>query len=158
MGIEIERKFLVNYAKWAEARKQATYTAYKQGYITATPERTVRVRIAGSKGFITIKGKTNGISRAEFEYEIPSDDALALMQLCSGPLVEKIRCKLTFAGKLWEVDEFEGDNQGLILAEIELNSETEQIEFPEWIEQEVTGDKRYYNSYLSRNPFKTWTE
>jgi adenylate cyclase len=158
MGVEIERKFLVNHCKWAEVRQQATHTAYKQGYIIATPERTVRVRVAGIQGFLTIKGKTNGMSRAEFEYEIPLNDALALLKLCTGPLVEKIRCKITFAGKLWEVDEFEEDNIGLILAEVELNAETEPIDLPEWIEKEVTGDKRYYNSYLSRNPFNTWKD
>lgn len=156
MAIEIERKFLVKKDVWQQARQHATCTAYKQGYLQATPNCTVRVRQAGDKGYLTIKGKTDGMSRLEFEYEIPFSDLGGLFPLCSGPLVEKTRCTLWVEGKLWEVDEFEGDNQGLILAEIELTHVDEAFAIPEWIEKEVTGDRRYYNSFLSANPFKKW--
>jgi len=156
MAIEIERKFLVNHQKWALARVNAHCTPYKQGYLQATPNCTVRVRQAGDKGFLTVKGKTDGMSRLEFEYEIPFSDLSGLLPLCSGPLVEKFRCTLLIGGKLWEVDEFLGENEGLIIAEIELTSKDEAFVLPEWIDKEVTGDKRYYNSFLSVNPFKKW--
>jgi CYTH domain-containing protein len=156
MAIEIERKFLVKTDEWIKAREHATCTPYKQGYLQATPNCTVRVRQAGEKGFLTIKGKTDGMSRLEFEYEIPLNDLNGLLPLCSGPLVEKYRCTIMYKNKLWEVDEFLGDNEGLIIAEIELDSPIEEFELPQWIEKEVTGDKRYYNSFLSANPYKKW--
>jgi len=156
MAIEIERKFLVHKEMWNSARINATCTAYKQGYLQATPNCTVRVRQAGEKAFLTVKGKTDGMSRLEFEYEIPLSDLTGLLPLCSGPLVEKNRCTIVYETKLWEVDEFLGDNEGLIIAEIELNSKDEVFSIPEWIDKEVTGDKRYYNSFLSVNPYKKW--
>ena len=153
MGMEIERKFLVKNDDW---RLLGTKVHYAQGYLIADGDRTVRVRIAGESCYITIKGRVEGISRKEFEYQIPADEALELLQLCPLPAIEKYRTKILFEGKIWEIDEFEGDNQGLILAEIELESEDESFSVPPWIGEEVTGDLRYYNSVLSRNPFKNW--
>ena len=153
MGIEIERKFLLLNDAW---RSLGTPVHYAQGYLVADGERTVRVRVAGTVGFITIKGRSEGISRKEFEYQIPVNEAVELMDLCVASIVEKYRTKILFEGKLWEIDEFEGDNKGLIMAEIELNSEDEMFAVPSWIGQEVTGDVRYFNSFLARNPYKNW--
>lgn len=153
MGLEIERKFLLKNEDW---RSLGVPVHYAQGYLVADGERTVRVRVAGSKGFLTIKGQTQGFSRKEFEYEVPVDEALEMLKLCSIPMVEKYRTKVLFDDKIWEVDEFEGDNKGLIMAEIELKSEDESFAIPPWIGLEVTGDIRYYNSFLARNPFKNW--
>ncbi|MFA7361703.1 MAG: CYTH domain-containing protein [Candidatus Kapaibacterium sp.] len=155
MGKEIERKFLVNPKLWESAEKPAG-VFYRQGYILAEPGKTVRVRIAGNAGFLTIKGAAEGISRDEFEYEIPLKDAEEMLDKLCGSEVVKKRYKVFYGGKLWEVDVFEGGNQGLILAEIELKSEDELFDVPEWIDKEVTGDLRYYNSYLSMYPFKGW--
>ncbi len=153
MGIEIERKFLLNNDDW---RSLGAPIHFAQGYLVADGEKTVRVRVAGVKGFLTIKGRSQGISRKEFEYEIPVDEALELLRLCTIPTIEKYRTKILYEGKIWEVDEFEGQNNGLIVAEIELNSEDEIFAVPPWIGHEVTGDFRYFNSYLARNPFKNW--
>ncbi len=154
MAIEIERKFLVNGQSW---RHDATGTSYRQGYLTIDPERTVRVRIAGEKAFLTIKGKTEGMSRSEFEYQIPLKDATELLDnLCLRPLIEKVRYRINFGGRVWEVDEFEGDNYGLLLAEVELESSDEQVELPPWAGKEVTHDPRYYNASLSQSPFQSW--
>ena len=153
MGIEIERKFLLLNDAW---RSLGTPVHYAQGYLVADGERTVRVRVAGTVGFITIKGRSEGISRKEFEYQIPVNEAVELMDLCVASIVEKYRTKILFEGKLWEIDEFEGDNKGLIMAEIELNSEDEIFVVPPWISKEVTGDYHYYNSYLARIPFQNW--
>ncbi len=154
MGIEIERKFLVTGDEW---RQSACGTRYCQGYLSTTKERTVRVRTVAEKGFLTIKGITTGASRAEFEYEIPFADAENMLtNLCEKPLIEKTRFKISFAGQLWEVDEFSGNNAGLIVAEIELAREDQQIELPSWVGQEVTGDPKYYNASLVKNPFKSW--
>lgn len=128
---------------------------YAQGYLNKKGN-TVRVRIAGEKGYLTIKSKTQSFSRMEFEYEIPVDDANAMMQLSQTPVVEKYRYKIKRGKHTWEIDEFLGDNQGLIVAEIELESEAETFDKPTWIGQEVTADKRYYNSHLAENPFKDW--
>jgi adenylate cyclase len=115
------------------------------------------VRIAGDEGFLTIKGKTVGMARSEFEYPIPlAEAALLLDQLCLRPLIEKTRYTLSFGGHVWEIDEFSGDNQGLVMAEVELTSADEQVELPPWIGKEVTGDRRYYNASLIRNPYKSW--
>ena len=129
---------------------------YMQGYIVADGLRTVRVRIAGEDGYLTIKGKTEGISRLEFEYPIPVEEAFELLKLCTTPVIEKYRTKVIFGNKTWEVDEFEGDNKGLVIAEIELKSEDELFELPSWIGEEVTGDLKYYNSRLATYPFRTW--
>jgi adenylate cyclase len=153
MGMEIERKFLVKNDAW---RALGVPMHYAQGYLIADGERTVRVRVAGANGFLTIKGKSQGISRLEFEYLIPREEALEILQLSVTPMIEKYRTKVLFEGKIWEIDEFEGDNKGLIMAEIELKSENEAFSVPAWIGQEVTGDIRYYNSHLAVNPFKNW--
>ncbi|MDR1730384.1 MAG: CYTH domain-containing protein [Prevotellaceae bacterium] len=153
MNIEIERKFLLKDDSW---KKNAVGTHYAQGYLNRPGEITVRVRIAGEKAFLTIKSKTKGISRQEFEYEIPKQDARELLKLSQTPVVEKIRYKIEYAGKCWEIDEFSGKNEGLVVAEIELNAENESFEKPEWIGKEVSDDKRYFNSSLARNPFSEW--
>jgi adenylate cyclase len=154
MGIEIERKFLVRGDGWKEG---ADGVRYKQGYVMFGPPASVRARIAGDKAFLTIKKSTLSISRYEFEYVIPIADAeIILDSLCSGPIVEKTRYKKSFAGMLWEIDVFEGDNAGLIVAEIELSSEDQQFEIPPWIGEEVSGDPRYHNTNLSRRPYSQW--
>jgi adenylate cyclase len=154
--IEIERKFLVT----SDAFKKEAFAQnrIKQGYLSSVPERTVRVRIKGNKGFLTIKGLSNdsGLSRFEWEKEIPIDDAEKLLLLCEAGVIDKIRFEVKTAKHIVEIDEFYGDNEGLIMAEIELESETESFEKPSWLGTEVTNDKRYYNSYLSGNPFKNW--
>ncbi|MCA9732266.1 MAG: CYTH domain-containing protein [Deferribacteres bacterium] len=154
MGKEIERKFLVNGDAW---RALAKGTVYRQGYLSTTKERVVRVRTIDEKGFLTIKGVTTGVTRAEFEYEIPTSDAnLMLDNLCERPLIEKTRYKIELGGLVWEIDEFAGDNQGLIIAEVELQDEKQQFEKPEWIGEEVSGDPRYFNSNLIKYPFTKW--
>lgn len=154
MGVEIERKFLLKNADW---KQQITkQTTIKQGYLNAEKERTVRVRVYDEQGFLTIKGKSIGAVRPEFEYEIPLDDAIEMMKLCHQPIIEKIRYEVELNGKTWEIDEFEGVNQGLTLAEIELNAEHEHVELPNWIGEEVTNDNRYFNSQLISNPFSSW--
>lgn len=153
MGIEIERKFLTKGEEW---RALAVPVHYAQGYLVADGGRTVRVRIAGNLGFLTIKGQSHGMSRMEFEYPIPLEDAVELLLLCKTPVIEKKRSRIKWEGKIWEVDEFEGKNIGLILAEIELKSEEEPFMIPPWIGEEVTRDLRYFNSYLSQNPFTEW--
>ncbi len=154
MAIEIERKFLLRNDDW---RSGAVGTSYRQGYLTIDPERTVRVRIAGDQGFLTIKGKTEGMSRSEFEYCIPLADATQLLDtLCLRPLIEKVRYCVPYADCLWEIDEFAGENAGLILAEIELETSDQQVELPLWVGKEVTTDPRYYNASLSQNPYRNW--
>ncbi len=154
MAIEIERKFLIKNDQW---RGLAQGSVYRQGYIPTQDYTTVRVRTVGDRGYLTIKGKNTGMSRLEFEYEIPLPDAdQILTSLCQPPLIEKYRYRIEFAGKTWEVDEFLGDNQGLILAEIELSREDEIVELPDWIGEEVTGDRRYYNVNLARHPYASW--
>jgi adenylate cyclase len=154
MGIEIERKFLVNGEAWKDL---STGTTYRQGYLSTEKERTVRVRTINDKGFLTIKGLTRGASRAEFEYDIPADDANQLLdELCLKPLIEKKRYKIQHDGLIWEVDAFFGENDGLIVAEIELESEDQMFTKPEWVGAEVTGDPRYYNANLIANPYKNW--
>jgi len=154
MGIEIERKFLLKSSKWRKKVKQEI--VIKQGYLNSNKKRTVRVRIAGEVGFITIKGKTNQATRKEFEYEIPLKDAKELIKLCKKPIVEKTRFIVKHKGKIWEIDEFSGANKGLIIAEIELENEAEKIKIPKWIGEEVTLDSKYYNSNLIANPFSRW--
>ncbi|MBW4471174.1 MAG: CYTH domain-containing protein [Stenomitos rutilans HA7619-LM2] len=154
MPTEIERKFLVKGDAW---RSLASGVAYCQGYITSTVERTVRVRVVGRQGYLTIKGGTTGISRAEFEYSIPVEDALELLStLCEPPLIQKKRYKIAHAGLIWEVDEFEGENQGLIVAEVELGDANQAIVLPDWIDREVSDDPRYFNANLVKHPFSQW--
>lgn len=155
MGDEIERKFLTIDESW---RGQGQATRYVQGYLCRESGRTVRVRIAGEKASLTIKGATTGVSRKEFEYEIPLPDAEELMKLCVRPLIEKTRTVVEFAGKRWEVDEFHGENAGLVVAEIELTREDEPFERPAWVGCEVSHDPRYSNARLTRQPYTTWPE
>jgi adenylate cyclase len=152
MAIEIERKFLVCGDDW----RHAAATHYCQGYLNRDKQRTVRVRVAGSSGFITIKGETSGFTRVEYEYPVPVDDAQAMLAMCEGPIIEKYRRVLEVKGTTWEVDEFIGVNTGLVVAEVELTSETETFYKPDWLGEEVTGDARYYNSSLSKLPFTQW--
>lgn len=154
MGKEIERKFLVRGDAW---RELASGTVYRQGYLSTAKERTVRVRTIDDKGFLTIKGITKGVSRAEYEYNIPVSEAKAMLDdLCERPLIEKTRYKIQIEELIWEVDEFHGENNGLILAEVELQSEDQKFTTPDWIDKEVSGDPRYFNSNLIKNPFNTW--
>jgi len=154
MGEEIERKFLVSGEAW---RETAEGTRYRQGFLSTEPERTVRVRVAGPRGSITVKGKNLGARRAEFEYEIPVADAERMLDtLCKRPLIEKVRYVLAVGAHTWEIDVFEGDNSGLVVAEIELRREDEAFERPEWVGDEVTDDPRYFNSNLVANPYRAW--
>jgi len=153
MAIEIERKYLVKGEGW---RGLVEPVQYAQSYLLSDETRTVRVRIAGESGFLTIKGKSGRMSRKEFEYGIPLEDAHEIMLLCRIPIIEKKRSRIEWEGKVWEVDEFEGKNKGLIMAEIELKSEDESFTLPPWIGEEVTGDPRYFNSYLSQYPYTGW--
>lgn len=154
MGIEIERKFLINLDKWFPPENGLLY---RQGYINTINGNTVRVRVVAHQGYLTLKSKTKGAKRAEFEYLIPLEEAEEMLKtLCDRPLIEKIRYKIVREDLIWEIDEFLGDNQGLILAEVELKAETQQISLPEWIGEEVTHDLRYYNSNLAKNPFSQW--
>lgn len=152
MGIEIERKFLVYGETW----KTVEPSYFCQGYLNRDKERTVRVRVGADSAMITVKGKSAGPARAEFEYAIPADDAKQLLELCEQPLIEKNRYVVEHAGKNWEVDEFLGANLGLVVAEIELASEDETFDLPNWVAAEVTDDPRYFNSRLSVQPFSTW--
>lgn len=154
MGVEIERKFLLVGDAW---RALGTPSLMRQGYLSADPARTVRVRIEGGRATLTIKGKSAGATRAEFEYDIPVDEAAQLLDhLCERPLIEKYRRRIEVDGHTWEVDEFLGDNAGLAVAEIELASEQEAFTKPGWAGAEVTGDPRYYNSSLIRFPYSQW--
>lgn len=154
MGKEIERKYLVKSDEWKQLAKPVFY---RQGYLSSVKERTVRVRTIDDKGFLTIKGVTTGISRSEYEYEIPVNDANQMLDnLCERPFIEKNRAKVSFGGLIWEVDEFFGDNLGLVIAEVELSDENQKYEIPSWIGDEVSGDPRYFNSNLTKNPFTKW--
>ena len=152
MGTEIERKFLVQGDGW----RSAAGLRLSQGYLCRDVARTVRVRLAGSQAFLTVKGASVGATRAEFEYPIPVDDARQLLALCDGPLIDKTRHTLNHAGMVWEVDEFHGANEGLVVAEIELASEDQAFGKPPWLGREVTDDARYFNSYLAAHPYTTW--
>lgn len=154
MGAEIERKFLLTGDAWRELGEG---THYRQGYLNSVKERTVRVRTINDKGFLTIKGITVGASRVEYEYEIPKDECSAMLDdLAEKPIIEKSRYKIDFAGFTWEIDEFFGENEGLIVAEIELESEDQAFEKPEWVGEEVSGDPRYFNSNLIKHPYTKW--
>jgi adenylate cyclase len=156
MGQEIERKFLVNHNKWKQIIKPKGQL-YRQGYLLTDPNKTIRVRYTEEKGYLTIKGRSLGITRPEFEYEIPLDEAKELLDKFAASELSKIRYLIEFENKKWEVDEFLGENKGLIVAEIELESETEVFHNPDWIATEVTGEDKYYNSNLTIQPFKNWT-
>lgn len=154
--IEIERKFLVRSMHFVD--RAVSKTKIVQGFLNTHPERTVRVRIKGQKGFMTVKGKSNasGTTRFEWETEIGHTDAQKLLQLCEKGVLDKTRYLVPFEGHNFEVDVFDGDNKGLILAEIELTTENELFQKPNWLGEEVTGDIKYYNSQLSKQPFNTW--
>jgi adenylate cyclase len=154
--IEIERKFLVTSE---EFKNQAfAKNTIAQGYLNSNPERTVRIRIKGESGFLTIKGKGNatGVSRFEWETEISLTEAKPLLALCEKGVIQKTRYEVKYGKHIFEIDVFSRENEGLIIAEIELTSEEEQFEKPDWLGKEVTNDERYYNAYLSNNPFKSW--
>lgn len=152
MAIEIERKFLVVGDAW----RNTPAVFYSQGYLNRDKARTVRVRIAGEEAFLTIKGTSVGASRAEFEYPIPVWDARELLAMCEQPLIEKNRRKILYEGFIWEVDEFLGENLGLVVAEIELPTEDTVFTRPDWVGEEVTEDARYFNSTLSCTPYTRW--
>jgi adenylate cyclase len=155
MGKEIERKFLVHADIWSNLEKPKG-NLLRQGYLTTEPHKTIRVRATNDKGFITIKGISIGATRAEYEYEIPKSEAIELLDQFAENEIAKIRFEISFDSKIWEVDVFSGANEGLIVAEIELESEQEVFTTPDWVAQEVTEDKRYFNSNLSLHPFKEW--
>jgi len=153
---EIERKFLVNTNRYREDATDAKRIV--QGFLNTHPDRTVRIRIKGKEGFITIKGRSNasGTSRFEWEHSISEKEAESLLALCEEGVIEKVRYQVNVKNHIFEVDEFHGDNEGLIVAEVELKSENEVFEKPQWLGKEVTGELRYYNSRLSKSPYKTW--
>lgn len=154
MGIEIERKFLVRDRSFLDA---VAGVAYRQGYLSTDPDRTVRIRRAGEHGYVTVKGRSHGAARAEFEYEIPVADADEMLALCIPPVIEKVRHRVQHAGRTWEVDVFGGANEGLVVAEVELPSEDAAVDLPDWIGDEVTDDRRYFNASLIAHPFRDWT-
>ena len=153
MPAEIERKFLLADDTWQDGRPGVRIA---QGYLSQDPDRTVRVRIAGETAWLTIKGRSEGITRAEFEYEIPLDEAKALLELCLPSVIDKTRFRIPFGGHEWEIDVFHGDNEGLVVAEVELADEALSPELPPWIGVEVSSDARYFNSCLAVTPYAKW--
>lgn len=153
MGQEIERKFLLRNDQW----RGGPGTPLRQGYLGSGNGISVRVRVAGDTAWLTVKGPTTGASRPEYEYTIPLEDAREMLdQLCPPPLIEKCRYKVEHEGFTWEIDEFAGANQGLVVAEVELDSEDQAVPLPDWVGEEVTGDPRYYNASLARTPYSEW--
>jgi adenylate cyclase len=155
MGLEIERKFLVDHKKWEQVEKPIGIP-YKQGYMLQDNQHTIRVRVSDRKGYLNFKNKVSGVSRKEYEYEIPLDEGLEILNAFTTNGTEKMRYIIPFKGKTWEVDVFSGDNAGLIVAEIELKNESEEFEKPDWVTTEVTYDGRYTNASLSIHPYKDW--
>ena len=156
MPLEIERKFLVRDESW---RVPGTGTLYRQGYLSTVPERSVRVRLIRDKGYLTVKGASSGAARAEYEYEIPGVEAREMLDnLCERPLIEKTRYCVEFKGLTWEIDEFEGSNAGLVIAEVELEEVDQAVSLPDWVGKEVTGDRRYYNASLIAEPYSVWSK
>ena len=153
MAVETERKFLVSGDAW---RSLGSPVPYAQGYLARGNGVTVRIRIAGEKAFLTVKGPVEGISRPEFEYQVPIEDAREMLRLCNDPVIEKTRTRGPHGSHVWEVDEFGGENRGLIVAEVELSSPDEEVAIPPWVGDEVTGDPRYYNSNLAVRPYRDW--
>ena len=151
--METERKFLVRGEAW---RALGTPVHYEQGYLSRGDGVTVRIRMAGEEARLTVKGPVSGISREEYEYPVPAEDARSMIRLCRGAVIEKTRTRIPLGNRVWEVDEFLGKNAGLIVAEIELNDPDETVELPPWIAREVTGDPRYYNSNLTSHPYGEW--
>lgn len=154
MAVEIERKFRTRGVDFLANQEGERLT---QGYLSHDPRATVRLRVQGDHAWLTIKGKTHGASRSEFEYPIPTADAHAMLdEMCPEGVIDKTRYRIKVGEHVWEVDEFHGDNQGLVVAEVELDSEDQPFERPPWLGEEVTGDPRYYNSALSRTPYGQW--
>lgn len=154
MAIEIERRYLVINDSW-KTEIQGIFSI-KQGYLNLEPESNVRVRVKDDKGYLTIKGEPNNISRQEFEYEIPIEDAEKILTLCQSPIIEKVRYEILIEDHIWEIDEFSGKNQGLIIAEIELTSEEQAYKKPEWLGIEVSNNPDYYNLSLIQKPYSSW--
>ena len=159
MGIEIERKFLIRDRSILDGSIGVPYRQgyLSQGYLSTDPDRTVRVRKTGERPYLTIKGRSEGAARMEFEYEIPADDAERLLGSCKRPLIEKTRHRIEHAGLTWEVDVFSGENAGLVLAEVELLSADAAVEIAEWAGEEVTSDSRFFNANLVEHPFSEWS-
>jgi adenylate cyclase len=155
MGVEIERKFLIDHNKWKKVIKPEG-THFRQGYVLNDNHRTIRIRVTDKQAYITFKGASSGISRKEYEYKIAVEEGKELLDGFAVSQIEKVRYCIENEGKIWEIDEFLGDNSGLIMAEIELEHEEEEFLKPDWITIEVSDDERYYNSYLSTHPFKDW--
>ena len=155
MGIEIERKFLVNYDQWEQLVKPVG-EFYRQGYLLTDPKKTIRVRQTSDKGFLTIKGISVGATRAEYDYEIPFEEAKELLDQFAVAELSKVRYKIAIENHIWEIDVFSGKNEGLIVAEIELKSEDEKFVLPAWIDREVTAEEKYYNSNLVTKPYSDW--
>jgi adenylate cyclase len=156
LAIEIERKYFVKSDQWKSLGERKFY---KQGYLLIDKSKTIRVRTIDDQGFLTLKGASIGISRKEFEYEIPVEDAnFMLTSLCEKPVIEKYRTKIEWCDLIWEVDEFIGENDGLVIAEVELKEENQKIDLPDWVGEEVSGNPRYNNSYLVKHPFRTWNK
>jgi len=154
MGIEIERKFLVDKNKLPPLKNGQLIS---QGYIQTVDHTAVRARIKGDKGYLTIKGKGSSMTRPEYEYEIPLEEAREIIQnLCTGQSIEKTRYIYQLANHVWEIDVFSGDNAGLIIAEVELSSEEEKVDLPDWVQEEITGQARFYNMQLVKRPYKHW--
>ncbi len=154
MGTEIERKFLVSGDAW---RGLGPAVEIRQGYLAREEKCVVRVRVSGERAWLTVKGRVRGISRPEYEVEVPLEEGREMLEtLCCGPIMEKRRTRVDCGGVVWEVDEFTGENAGLVVAEVELESADQKIECPAWIGAEVTGDPRYYNSNLMVNPYRNW--
>jgi len=154
MALEIERKFLVSGDEW----RKAEGIVFRQGFLSTQKERTVRVRVGDNSAQLTVKGITRGAVRSEYEYDIPLADAGELLLLCEQPLIEKIRRRIEYGGLIWEVDEFLGENEGLVVAEVELDREDQPLAKPAWVGDEVTHDPRYYNANLIAHPFKRWQD
>ncbi|MEI6874199.1 MAG: CYTH domain-containing protein [Spirochaetota bacterium] len=155
MAVEIERKFTVDMTR---LRFGDSGTRVTQGYLSSAKGRTVRVRVEDDEATLTIKGPSEGNARSEFEYTIPLADAREMLdKLCEGPLIDKTRHRLRFAGRLWEIDVFHGDNEGLVVAEVEIESADAVVELPDWVQGEVSHDRRYFNSNLAKVPFKSWS-
>jgi CYTH domain-containing protein len=154
--VEIERKFLLRSDAW---RRDGVVSAVRvrQGFLSRTERSTVRVRVVPDRGVITIKGPTTGFSREEYEYAIPREDAEQILaRLCEGTLIDKTRFRIPKGGVVWEIDEFHGENEGLVLAEVELEREDQELSLPEWIGDEVSNDRRYFNAYLAGHPYRSW--
>ena len=156
MPQEIERKFLVRDDSW---RVPGSGTLYRQGYLSTVPERSVRVRLIRDRGYLTVKGASSGAARAEYEYEIPGEEAREMLDnLCERPLIEKTRYRVESPGLTWEIDEFQGCNAGLVIAEVELEEADQAVSLPDWVGKEVTGDRRYYNASLIAEPYSVWSK